>query len=215
MMRNVLVKGLCASALTMAGLLSAQAADPVCEVVSVIGETHLGEGGRSLAVGDRLEPGAEIRTGKNGRMRLRFADESTLVVSDDSVLKIERYEQPASGARKASFLLQLGLIGQKVTPGGSWEVRTPTAVTAVRGTEFSVEFDQKKATSVNVRTGVVSVQGVRPAPGGGTRPVDPSEVVILDKPLQGTTCNPVDGCINVMTWKPERLRRTTDLLSGV
>lgn len=210
-MRRFLETCLCATLLSAVPML-AGAAEPVCEVVAVLGETHLGEGGRALVVGDRLEPGAELRTGASGRLRLRFTDQSTLVVSDNSVLKIEVYDQPAGAGRKASFLLQLGLIGQKVTPGGSWEVRTPTAVTAVRGTEFSVEvIAANMETAVNVSTGEVSVEAVQ----AGTRSLQPRSVVTLDTAQSGTQCSPTTGCSVVMTWKPERLKRTQDLLSGV
>lgn len=208
-MRGLLKTCLCAG-LVMAATGTAWAADPVCEVLAVLGETHLGDGGRALAVGDKLEPGAEVRTGASGRLRLRFTDASTVVVSDNSVLTIEVYDPPSGPGRKARFLLQLGLIGQKVTPGGSWEVRTPTAVTAVRGTEFSVEVGSDLDTSVNVTTGQVSVEAVQ-----GTRSLRPRSVVQLDAQQEGTQCSPSSGCTAVMTWKPDRLKRVADLLSGV
>lgn len=203
----------CLAALLLPG--AAAAAEPVCEVVALLGEARLGENGRMLALGDRLEAGAEVRTGRSGRLRLRFGDGSTLVVSDGSVLVIERYEQPAGQGRQARFLLELGLIGQKVMPGGSWEVRTPTAVTAVRGTEFIVEVARNLDTAVNVQSGNVSVEAVQVSPGGLTRSLRPRSMVALDSAEAGTQCNPDTGCSQVVTWSAARVKRAQDLLSGV
>ncbi|HLO93089.1 MAG TPA: FecR domain-containing protein, partial [Burkholderiaceae bacterium] len=114
----------------------AQGGGPVIGVVLVIkGEAWAD--GQTLRPGDPLQAGVTLRTGQTGRLRLRFEDGSVLVLGDRSELRLERYEQPAGGARQASLWLQLGLIGQTVRPqsGGSWQVRTPSAVTAVRGTE--------------------------------------------------------------------------------
>lgn len=192
------------------------AAQPVCEVLAVRGEAFVGA--RALAVGDKLERGAELRTGVQGRVRLRFVDGSTLVLSDATLLKIEQFEQASGQPRKAGLLLEMGLIGQKVTPspGGSWQVRTPTAVTAVRGTEFIVEVDEDQATAVNVQSGQVSVEAVVAPSSSATRALRPPRSrVMLDDPQAGTRCSAVGGCSASSTWSPERVQRSQDRLAGV
>ncbi|MCU7371795.1 FecR family protein [Paucibacter sp. O1-1] len=195
--------------LLLMSLAAPVAAAPACEVLAVRGEARSAD--RALAVGDRLEPGAELRTGTDGRVRLRFGDGSTLVVGDRTVLKIERFE-PAP--RRAGLLLESGLIGQKVEPavGGAWEVRTPTAVTAVRGTEFIVEVGGDLATEVQVRSGKVEVEALQSAAGGGTRSLRPRSRVTLEQPLASTLCNPRSGCSPSAPWSAERAQRSQDRL---
>lgn len=208
---NILTRSVLA--LAAAWPIAALAA-PVAEVLAVRGEALSGT--RALAVGDRLEPGSDVRTGASGRVRLRFLDGSTVVVSDRTVLKIERFELADARRSAATLLLESGLIGQKVAPsaGGSWEVRTPTAVTAVRGTEFSVEAHPDYGTEVNVQSGKVEVEALQSA-ADGTRSLQPRSRVELDTRLDGTRCNAKTGCNPSMTWTPDRILRTQERLSGV
>nr|WP_316642897.1 FecR domain-containing protein [uncultured Roseateles sp.] len=190
--------------------------EPVCEVLAVRGEAFAG--GRALAVGDKLERGTELRTGAQGRVRLRFVDGSTLVLGDATLLKVEQFEQAAGQPRKAGLLLEMGLIGQKVmpSPGGSWQVRTPTAVTAVLGTEFIIEVDEDQATAVNVQSGQVSVEAVVAPSSSATRSLHPPRSrVMLEDAQAGTRCSAVGGCSASSTWSPERVRRSQDRLAGV
>lgn len=196
---------------TFAGLwmmaAAAQAA-PVAEVMAVLGEAQAD--GKALAVGARLEPGAELRTGAKGRVRLRFVDGSSVVVSDDSRVRIQQFEPAANGQpRKATLWLELGLIGQKVAPGGGWEVRTPTAVTAVRGTEFVVEVNGDQATAVHVQAGEVAVQA-----SSRTRGILPRPPVVLDTQADGTQCS-VAGCEAAKRWSGQKVQDLQGRLAGV
>ncbi|MBV8123682.1 MAG: FecR domain-containing protein [Burkholderiaceae bacterium] len=189
-------------------------ADPVCEVLAVRGEAYAGQ--QALRLGQHLDVGTEVHTGADGRVRLRFVDGSVLVVADHSTLKIKRFELESGGTRHASFLLDLGLIGQTVQPqaGGSWEVRTPTAVTAVRGTEFMVEVGANLATAVNVQSGEVSVDTVgQGGKGGATRGLSAKLPVVLSASHQGTDCNADYGCTPAATWSPSRIESAQGRLS--
>ncbi|WP_083748780.1 FecR domain-containing protein [Pelomonas sp. KK5] len=185
-------------------------AAPVAEVTAVRGAASTGS--KALALGDKLDRGAEVKTGADGRVRLKFIDGSTLVVSDNSEMRIEAFEMKADQKQRdsASIVLQAGLIGQKVAPStnGSWEVRTPTAVTAVRGTEFIVEVDDNMATAVNVSSGKVEVDPVptRSLHQRGGR-------VSLGTPAAGTMCNLASGCSESSAWSPDRVKRTQERLS--
>ncbi len=188
---------------------SAQGTGPaIGEVLALKGEAWVD--GQALKPGDRVQAGASLRTGQPGRLRLRFEDGSVLVLSDRSELRLERYEQPAGGARQASLWLQLGLIGQSVRsqPGGSWQVRTPSAVTAVRGTEFMVEVDAGQKTAVHVQSGDVAVE-----PQGGLRLRGAAAPVRrLSQPRQGTDCEAEGGCSEVKTWSEQRVQALRDRL---
>lgn len=198
---------LCLSLLT-----SAAWAEPACEVMSLSGEAQRVDG-KPLAVGDRLDVGTTLRTGAAGRVRLRFVDGSVLVLADRSQLRIEAFSAAAAGKpREAEFLLQLGLVGQRVTPsaGGGWKVRTSTAVTAVRGTEFSVEVGDDQATAVHVSTGEVDVEPAA-APTRGLKPRPP---VRLARQLDGTRCDATQ-CGAAVAWSAERVAGVAQRLGSL
>jgi hypothetical protein len=198
--------------LLMLTLLSTAAfAQQACEVVAVSGEAQRADG-RPLAVGDRLDVGTTLRTGAGGRVRLRFGDGSVLVLADRSQLRIEAYTAGGAQPRTAEFMLELGLIGQKVSPvaGGSWKVRTPTAVTAVRGTEFSVEVGNDRATAVHVKTGEVDVE---PA-GAQTRGIRPRYPVRLQPAQNGTHCD-AKACSTAAAWTADQVQRLDERLGAL
>lgn len=192
-------------------LSSAALAQQACEVVAVSGEAQRIDG-QALAVGDKLDVGTTLRTGTAGRVRLKFSDGSVLVLADKSQLRIEAFSAGGAKPREAELLLELGLIGQRVNPsaGGSWKVRTPTAVTAVRGTEFSVEVGDDRATAVNVKTGEVDVE---PA-GAQTRGIKPRYPVRLAKTLNGTRCD-ANECTAPVAWSAQRLQRLDQRLGSL
>jgi hypothetical protein len=195
------------------------AAAPVAEVVGLSGEAHTGPAAqaRALAVGDRLEPGADVRTGDKGRVRLRFVDGSTVVIGDRSVFRIEAFEGARDGKpRQASLLLQLGLIGQTVSPsrGGSWTVRTPSAVTAVRGTEFMVEVGADLDTSVDVQEGKVEIESVD-APDKPRAKSLRQPPILLQPSSPAMVCRRGGDCVFAKSFNPDRLKLKLERLAGV
>lgn len=186
-------------------------AQPVCEVVALSGDAQRLDG-KPLAAGDRLEVGTQLRTGPGGRVRLRFADGSVLVLADRSQLRLQAFTAAPGQPRVAEFVLDMGLVGQRVAPSanGSWQVRTPTAVTAVRGTEFSVEVNEERATAVHVKTGEVDVEPAGPQ----TRGIKPRQPVRLQRGLNGTQC---DGsqCSAAVAWGAERVQRVEQRLGSL
>ncbi len=198
--------------LVLSLLCGSALAQQACEVMALSGDAQRVDG-KPLAVGDKLDVGTALRTGAAGRVRLKFADGSVLVLADKSQLRIEAFSAASTTQpRTAEFLLELGLIGQRVTPssGGSWKVRTPTAVTAVRGTEFSVEVGDDRATAVHVKTGEVDVE---PA-GAQTRGIKPRYPVRLAKNLNGTRCDGSE-CNAAMAWTADRVARVNQRLGSL
>lgn len=94
--------------------------------------------------------------------------------------------------------------------GGGWSVRTPSAVTAVRGTEFTVEVAGDQATAVLMQSGQVDV---RPATAQSRSLVAVLPLVALAGAV-GTECR--DGkCSVAAPWSEARIKATLDRLSGV
>lgn len=192
-----------------------------CEVAALVGAAWLVDGSAQhpLKPGDKVGEGAQLRTGEAGRLRLRCPDGSSLVIGDRSQLTLSQLRMPAGQPREVSLLLQLGLLGQKVAPAGGsgavspgrWEVRTPSAVTAVRGTEFMVEVGADAQTAVHVQSGQVAVlPGERAA--GGTRGL---RLPIVVDQAGGTQCDVTQGCEAAKAWREDRVRGMLDRLAGV
>lgn len=185
-------------------------AAPVGEVLALRGAATASRDGHAeaLAVGSKIEAGSEIRTAAQGRIRMQFVDGSVVILSDNSTLRVAQFVVDDNKQRKeARFELDVGLLSQKVAPSesGSWNVRTPTVVTAVRGTEYIVEVQPDSATNVSIQSGAVSVNSLKK-----TRALP----VILKTMNAGTDCNAEGICTPAKEWKEGRLKALQDRLTG-
>jgi hypothetical protein len=202
-MKRVLV-----TALLSGSALAAQAADPACEVAALIGQAQSGD--KALKVGSGLSAGDEVVTKANSRLRLKCRDGSSLVLAANSRLRIEAFEVNGTQRIEARFNLQLGLVGQKVAGGGGWNVRTPSAVTAVRGTEYAIEVGADQATAVLTQSGSVDV---RPST-AQSRSIAALLPLVALAGTVGTDCR--DGkCTPAAPWSDARVKAVLDRLSGI
>jgi hypothetical protein len=114
--------------------------------------------------GEQLPPGTILDTG-SGRLLLRLSDGSEVLVRAHTRLQVQ---QP-SLTDPSYFELLLGriraLINKRTGGAVPFELGTPSAVIAVRGTEFDVEVNPRNVTEVDVVDGLVEVYG-RNASGG-------------------------------------------------
>ncbi len=114
--------------------------------------------------GEQLPPGTILDTG-GGRLLLRLSDGSEVMVWAHTRLQVQ---QP-SLTDPSYFQLLLGRIRALIykRTGGAvpFELGTPSAVIAVRGTQFDVEVNRRNVTEVDVVDGLVEVYG-RNATGG-------------------------------------------------
>ena len=96
-----------------------------------------------LAIGDRIE------TSANGRAELALEADSIFDLGAKTEFEIE-----SLGVESSSFALSFGSVIAKIKSliarRGYLRIRTPTAVAAVRGTEFGVEIDEQGHTYVGV-----------------------------------------------------------------
>ncbi len=114
--------------------------------------------------GEQLPPGTILDTG-SGRLLLRLSDGSQVIVRAHTRLQVQ---QP-SLTDPSYFQLLLGriraLINKRTGGAAPFELGTPSAVIAVRGTQFDVEVNPRNVTEVDVVDGLVEVYG-RNATGG-------------------------------------------------
>src|SRR5258708_5000188 len=116
--------------------------------------------------GEQLPPGTILDTG-SGRLLLRLSDGSEVMVRARTRLQVQ---QP-SLTDPSYFQLLLGriraLINKRTGGAVPFELGTPSAVIAVRGTQFDVEVNPHNVTEVDVVDGLVEVYGRNTTGGSG------------------------------------------------
>lgn len=131
--------------LTMA-CVAAAAADDVGQIKVAKGQVLVGRNGQSLPaqVGMALAAADILKTGADGTVGVTMRDNSLLSAGPNSVLTLDRFEfDPTthqgrfeSGLQRGTLAVVSGRIA-KQSPQ-AMTVRTPSAVLAVRGTDFVV-----------------------------------------------------------------------------
>jgi hypothetical protein len=113
-----------------------------------------------LGRGEILPPGTIIATGEGRVLLTMRSDESQILVRPQTRIVLE---EPSS-ANWRSLEVLLGRIRayiQKQTGGAPpFQLGTPSAVVAVRGTRFDIEVNQRGITEVDVFDGLVEVSGL-------------------------------------------------------
>lgn len=110
----------------------------------------------ALEQGTPLLEGDVIATGAGAFARLSFSDGSHTVIPSNSRLRLDRLRRfVINDAADHRLVIDQGRAESRVTTRpspGTFRVTTPTAISAVRGTEFRVAYD---ATSGTSSTGVL------------------------------------------------------------
>ena len=119
--------------------------------------------GREVATGATVAAGASLETGADGSLTLEFTDGSTLVLQPSSRLRLETLQRVEGAAAEESVLqLERGKVETHVQPRGAmgrFEIRTPAAVSAVRGTEFRASYRDDGGATTETLSGTVGVAG--------------------------------------------------------
>jgi hypothetical protein len=132
-------------------------------VTAVSGDVR--EGGHSVIPGQTFPEGTRIETGSDGSATLVLADGSVVTVQKLSVLTLEEMRRVAGAeaAHDTRFKLESGRLQTRVkrqADVGRFEILTPVAVSAVRGTEFRGAFEPGAGTATTeTLEGSVAVSG--------------------------------------------------------
>lgn len=97
-----------------------------------------------LNLGDLLNDGDDAYTLRGTRAAIRFTDDQSLVrMNENTVLSI-RAEGDTRGTLRRIIDLEGGELWARITgrPGTETQVRTPSGVAAVRGTDLIVRYDR-------------------------------------------------------------------------
>ena len=104
----------------------------------------------SVKKGSQFYAGERIATEPNSSLTLRFADQSTAIISAQSEVLFEEIQGSASSGASALTLTK-GQLESRVAKqkgfGAKYEVRTPAMQLAVRGTVFETSVDPESKTS--------------------------------------------------------------------
>jgi hypothetical protein len=139
---------------------------PIAKLTEIMGDVSVRTGNdewKDAQVGMILGPDDELHTGPDSAATLvGYKDSWTLDVMEMSHVYIITIEQKESRL-KIRVLLQMGQVKAHVvrqrTVLTDFSVQTPTATTSVRGTIFSVRYEQGSRTSTTtVEQGSVSVE---------------------------------------------------------
>ncbi|MBP8305695.1 MAG: FecR domain-containing protein [Burkholderiaceae bacterium] len=128
---------------------AAVAAEPIGLIKVKTGDVQIERQGvrSAAAVGSPVDRSDRLITGRDGSVGVSFSDSSMLSAGPNSVLVLSEFNYDPT-TRQGNFEVALrrgtlsAISGKLVaqTPG-SMKVRTPSAVLAVRGTEFVVHVD--------------------------------------------------------------------------
>jgi hypothetical protein len=114
-----------------------------------------------VAVGQRIESGATLKTASNAGITLRFDDGQMVALSGGSVYVVDDYRFNPQKPEQGGFVSTLlkggmravsGLIGE-LNPKDV-QVKTATATVGIRGTDFDLFFDGKLY--MTVRRGAIA-----------------------------------------------------------
>jgi hypothetical protein len=118
------------------------------EVISISGvaEMQTSSGYSLLKVGQVLGPGARLLTKENSKVSIKFADGTVTSMASNTELVLDALSLYSGGAMVDTKLkLQKGQVETYANPqhtqGNKTKIITPTAIAAVRGTQFRVKAD--------------------------------------------------------------------------
>ncbi|MDH3633618.1 MAG: FecR domain-containing protein [Gammaproteobacteria bacterium] len=114
-----------------------------------------------LTVGTELFSGDRVVTGDQQSLRMQFADKSELQVLANSEIVLDKLSHfKETGMVDTQIRLNSGRVRTwviKQKPGDRYEIKTPAAITAVRGTTFRLSSDDSQISRTEVTEGLVVV----------------------------------------------------------
>jgi len=182
--RAALILLLCAITIAWPAHGPAFAADPIGHVTRVKGRVSVVRGGESapLAEGAPIYPTDVLKTGLVGRVEVRFADDTSITLTDRSTFAIDDYGFPGPGAR-VRFRLAFGAVravSGKVAAEDpeAFSLATPVATIGIRGTDFWAGTLEGRFNVVLLSGPVVVVQNGR----GQVELTEPGQATVIEVP---------------------------------
>jgi hypothetical protein len=127
---------------------------------------------KKARLGAQVYPKDVIITGKDARAKIVMVDNNEINVSPESQIEIQHYEyDPSHGKKDVLLNVIYGKVRSKVEQKydgrtSKFQIRTPSAVAGVRGTDFLTSYNRSSGDS-RIVTFRGKVEFGVPAPGGG------------------------------------------------
>ncbi len=134
------------------------------KVTGADGKIEAGKVGKKVSAGDTILAGADSRA------KIVMADKNVINVSPDSKIVIEKYENDGKDKKNVELNVVYGKVRASVEQKydgdkSKFNIKTPSAVAGVRGTDFLMGYNQgTKTAQVITFSGSVAVG--QPGPGG-------------------------------------------------
>jgi hypothetical protein len=193
-----LVAAFCA-VLALAASAHAQGAETVARVLVVQGRATVTRGPagppQALAAQAALQRGDTVQTEAGARVRIGFDDQTTITLGELTTLRIIRAGSSAQGGPAPVRAFASSGALRIVSPRVGTEVWTPTAIVAVRGTDWMMQVDPG-GTAVLSAQGKVAVSNAR----GDVRGA------VLLTPGEGSDVHEGKAPTPPGRWAPDRIR---------
>ncbi|MGE0527594.1 MAG: FecR domain-containing protein [Bdellovibrionales bacterium] len=171
---NVCIQGIIIGIIfAFTGLAHAQSVHGVLRVVKgdvTLKSAKTGKTARAR-IGEKVFPKDIIMTGKDSRAKVVMVDKNEINISPESQLEIKHYEyDPNQGKKDVLLNVIYGKVRSKVEQkydgkSSKFQIKTPSAVAGVRGTDFMTSFNPSNGNS-QVVTFHGAVEFGLPGPGG-------------------------------------------------
>ena len=180
------------------------------EVLNVQGTAKASQAGGdfvSLKEGDVLKKGAKIEVEKGAEVDLSFDKDwkNILRLETESEAEIDSVSPAKVGLKKGAVFAKL----KQLPKDSSFSVETPTALAAVRGTEYRTLFENGQTQVFNVSTSKVSVYGLDAAGHASGEPVILSQSQKTGVVQTGEAPRPAE------LMSSEVSRKTEEIKSGI
>lgn len=126
--------------------------------VQIAGKTEW----ETLKPGMTLSAGDTISVYARSQVTLKYAEDRTVKINENSMYTIKQLKVTPE-AKETTSTLWVGKVNTKIKKlqaAEKFEIHTPVAVCAVRGTDFDVEVAEDKSTKVKVFEGNVGVKEI-------------------------------------------------------
>ena len=154
------------------------------------------KGWQKLYLNDKISQGNWIRTGVSGAIEISFENQFSFFLRPNTTIKITAARKKSAVYLLYQLFLDVGKTISKIKQSTGketrFEIQTPSAVAAVRGTEFRAGVDPDATTRLEVLAGIVGAkaanQEVEVKAGEGTKiekdkaPTKPRKLLLAPNP---------------------------------
>jgi hypothetical protein len=179
-------------------------------VQSFFGDVKIstGKGEVIPQIGDRLNQGDTIITGKASILDVTYSQNGIIRINENSTVKVTLLESEAAGGSTRLDMSQgkVFVTISKLIKGRKFEIGSPTSVAAVRGTTFRVTADDKSS-RIDVLNGKIAVNPVKEGKQieGVEKVVEMNTAVVIDEKVVKDAVEKKKE-IEVVILKPEEVK---------